>query len=132
MASKVALVIDDPDVLEMMQAVLRDEGYETVGCSPSRLDCARELAYVQPDAILLDVPLGQPAFTVDDAMTLVEALKANAATCDTPIVMCGTVERALATHRPRLDALECDFIAKPFDISEMLGQVARRLRPKAA
>jgi DNA-binding response OmpR family regulator len=126
------MVIEDPDVRAMLGDVLRAEGYAVVPCSPSREKCLDELIDVRPDLVILDVPLGRPAFNVEDAVDLVDGLRAHPTTANVPIVICTTVEPALCKHRSHLNGLKCDFISKPFELSELLDTVTQRVRPKAA
>jgi response regulator RpfG family c-di-GMP phosphodiesterase len=131
-ASKIALVIEDPDIHDMMKEMLEAENYEVIACRPSRLDCRREIDYVQPNLVLLDVPFNRPAFTIDDALNLVNALKSDMNTREIPIVLCSTVEQVLSRHRARWETLTSDFIAKPFEMTDLLERIARHVGPKAA
>jgi len=131
-APKIVLISEDPDILDLIKAMLEAETYEPIACRPSKLDCRREIEYVQPSLIVLDVPFNRPAFTIDDAINLVSTLKADTRTRDIPIVMCSTVEELLARHQARWERLTYDFIAKPFEMEDLLQRVARHLQPRAA
>lgn len=132
MAKTIAIVIDDPDLIGMMQTVLEAHGFASLPCQPSRLDCQLEIEHARPDLVVIDVPLGRPAFTVFDARKLVESLRANPSTRDIPIIVCSTLEPLVRREMPNLETLGCGFIEKPFELSAFVGLIERTMRTKAA
>jgi CheY-like chemotaxis protein len=131
-APKIVLVIEDPDTLAMMRAILEGAHYAAIPCRPSRLDSRREIDYAHPDLILLDVPFNRPAFTVADAVSLASTLRADETSRDIPILVCSTDAQLLQRHRALREVLPSEFIAKPFEMADLLGRVARLVEPKAA
>lgn len=117
---KVLVVEDSPEISAMMALTLQLEGYEVVQASDGvqALDATRTTA---PDLILLDVMMpGLSGFEV------AQALKANEATADIPIIF--------VTAKHEVDDLvqgleiAVDYISKPFAVPELVARVRAALR----
>jgi DNA-binding response OmpR family regulator len=114
---KILVVDDDQAIREIIIMILESEGYQVSG-----LDNGREVLYTvkhdRPNIILLDVQLGDR-----DGRDICRELKQQAMTRDIPIIMVS------ANHGwPGLNEKECradDFLAKPFDIRELVDHVRR-------
>jgi DNA-binding response OmpR family regulator len=116
MSTKKILVVDDePDILEFVQAILEDEGYTVATTSKGE--------YVEtlhngglPNLILLDVLLSGK-----DGRTIARQLKSQEDTKHIPIIMFSAHPSAEQTAR---EAGADDFIAKPFEIDDLLEKIA--------
>jgi DNA-binding response OmpR family regulator len=118
----VALVIeDDPAVAQLLVDVLCVEAYN-VTCVTSAAAAKALLREVQPDLIILDLMLPD-----GDGLILCSDLKSRTAA---PIIVCSASNR----KRDSVLALRLgadDFIAKPFDVDELLTRIdaaRRRMR----
>jgi DNA-binding response OmpR family regulator len=118
MPKRVVIVDDDPDILLVLEAVLQDGGYEAITLTRGNyLDQIRAVA--APDLILLDVLLsGQ------DGLQIARALKASEATRHIPILMLSA--HPTAAHEARGAGAD-GFVAKPFDLDELLAVVGAYL-----
>jgi DNA-binding response OmpR family regulator len=116
---RILIVDDEPAVADVIEAVLRDEGYTVaVARDGARgLMLAREWA---PDLILMDVLL--PGL---DGGTAIRVLKGESATASIPIIAMSAARTILA-HSHDLDDAD-GALAKPFDIDALLAQVAFHL-----
>ena len=114
MAQRILIVEDQADVAELIEVVLKGEGY-TVAIAP---DGAQGLMLARdwnPDLILMDVML--PGV---DGGALIARLRDEAGTSDIPIVAMS----ASSTLRDRTEELEADaLLSKPFDVDALLVQV---------
>lgn len=114
MAQRILIVEDQADVAELIEVVLKGEGY-TVAVAP---DGAQGLMLARdwnPDLILMDVML--PGV---DGGALIARLRDEAGTSDIPIVAMS----ASSTLRERTEELEADaLLSKPFDVDALLVQV---------
>jgi DNA-binding response OmpR family regulator len=114
----ILLVEDDPAVAYILTDVLTSSGYEVREASTGA--AARELVQrVQPDLIILDLVLPD-----DDGLVLCSVLKNMA---EVPILVCSATQR----RRDAFLSLKLgadDFIAKPFDIYDLLARVEVLLR----
>lgn len=113
--AKVLIVDDDPAILEAMQIAIEDEGYtvETVADGNSAADTAKSFL---PDIILLDLLLSGK-----DGTEIIAMLRSQDETKAIPVIL-------LSAHPNAADtAKKCganDFLAKPFDVDELLDKVA--------
>ena len=113
------LVIDDDAALsEMLQMVLRQEGFETVRCATG--DAAlHEFRQSRPDLILLDLNLPGR-----DGVSVCRDIRAESGV---PIVML-TAKSDTADVVAGLEAGADDYVPKPFSAKELIARIRTRLR----
>lgn len=116
MAQRILIVEDEPAVADLIEAVLKEEGYVVAIArdGPEGLTLARDWL---PDLILMDVML--PGV---DGATAIRRLKAQSATAAIPIVAM-SAGRTIRRHTGELDHAD-GALAKPFDIDALIAQVA--------
>jgi len=115
----VVLVVDDDVALsEMLQIVLRQEGFETVWCGRGdrALDAFRRH---RPDVVLLDIML--PG---GDGVEVCRAIRAESGV---PIVML-TARSDTQDIVRGLEAGADDYVPKPFKVQELVARLRTRLR----
>ena len=113
----ILVIDDDPEILEIVQEILNDEGY--------RVQTSLNGAYLQhlesdpPDLILLDVLLQG-----ENGRDLCRQVKGREQTRHIPVIL-------FSAHVAASSVMEAcgadDFLAKPFHIQELLDIVALRL-----
>jgi DNA-binding response OmpR family regulator len=113
---KLLVVDDDTDILQFLQLIFEDEGYEVQTSTKGQ--------YLEqlhngglPDLIFLDVFLSGR-----DGREIVKYLKSQEETKDIPVIMASAHPKAEPTARA---AGADDFLAKPFNIDELLATVAK-------
>jgi DNA-binding response OmpR family regulator len=118
-ARKKLLVVDDePDILEFLRVILEEEGYDVVTSDKGEyLEQLRNRGL--PDLILVDILLSGK-----DGREVVKYLKSQEATKHIPVIMFSAHPSAEETARA--SGAE-DFLAKPFEIDELLAKVTRYL-----
>ncbi len=115
---KILVVDDEPDILDFLQELLEQEGYSIITTNKS--DYLEPLHNGGlPDLILLDVFLSGK-----DGRDIVKHLKSQQETRHIPVIMFSAHPAAEETA---LAAGADDFIAKPFEIDELLAKVASYL-----
>src|SRR5690348_11756467 len=125
MASDILIVDDEPDVRELVTAILQDEAH---GTRPAR-DSAEALAAVvarRPNLVFLDIWLQGSRL---DGLQLLDSLKQQHS--ELPIVMIsghGNIETAVSAIKRGA----YDFIEKPFKADRLLLVAERALREFAA
>ena len=112
---KRVLVVDDNlDILHLVQIILKSHGFEVL-VSPKGQDVIAKTECFSPQVILLDVFLSGY-----DGRDICRELKGNPKTKDIPVIM-------FSAHTKREDIIrECDaddFIAKPFEVNELVAKV---------
>ncbi|MDP9369455.1 MAG: response regulator [Chloroflexota bacterium] len=111
---RVLVVDDEPYIVELLDELLDDEGYHVQRANDG-ITALEEIERRPPDLILADVMMPRL-----DGLTLAARLREWGD--DTPIILMS----AAVTPRDASYA----FIAKPFDIEEMLGLVADMLQDR--
>lgn len=112
----VLIVDDEPDIVEFLTTVLRDEGY-TTEVARDGLEAMAKLEEVKPSLIILDLMM--PRMTGFEVLDKLRTRRLPGR----PAVI---VLSAKSTHHDILDALERgadDFIPKPFDLEDLLLRV---------
>lgn len=118
MNKKVLIIDDDKDILEPLELLLSSEGY-TVDTTTKGEQTFTKIAEFKPDLILLDVLMSGT-----DGRTICKKIKGDAETKKIKVVMMSAHPSA------KFDAKGSgadDFIAKPFEISELLAIVKNNL-----
>jgi DNA-binding response OmpR family regulator len=116
---KILVVDDDPDILEFLRELLRLEGYAIMVTDKAE-HLEKMLDSSLPNLILLDVLLSGK-----DGREIVKDLKSRAETMLIPIIMFSAHPRAEETA---LAAGADDFVAKPFEVDELLEKIAMHVK----
>ncbi|PWK79771.1 two-component system alkaline phosphatase synthesis response regulator PhoP/putative two-component system response regulator [Mucilaginibacter oryzae] len=119
---RILAVDDDRDILEIIHYILEESGYE-VNLLADGKEFFDRVKNFMPDLILLDIMLGSV-----DGRELCRKLKEDAETRSIPVILVS------ASHNPgKLNQAGApdDFIAKPFDIDDLLGSIRRQLNTAA-
>jgi DNA-binding response OmpR family regulator len=120
---RILAVDDDSDILEVIQYIPEDSGYEVETLTDGHylFDKIREK---QPDLILLDIMLGNL-----DGRDLCRIVKTRKETHDIPVILISASHDVSGT----LNQIggPNDYIAKPFDIDDLLRSISRQLNTAA-
>jgi CheY-like chemotaxis protein len=103
---------DDPDILEVITALLTQEGYQTVACSNGLL--ALQQIYTQRPALAI-IDLSMP---VMDGKELIQRIRQEPGP-HLPIILTTASIQPSALEGLQVDA----YLAKPFDLEELLTHV---------
>ncbi len=115
---KKLLAVDDaPDILEVMQLILEQEGYQ-VQTSPNGA-CFHEMKSDLPDLILLDVLLAG-----EDGREICKQLKGNKQTNHIPVIL---ISAHANLNNVRETCGADDYLAKPFRLTELIDKVRKHL-----
>jgi DNA-binding response OmpR family regulator len=125
MAEQTILVADDdPIYLDLISALLADEGYQAVQCIVG-VAAFDEIRNAEPDLVLLDLHIGQPPC----AWHTLDLLRLHPAMAKIPVIICSTDARLLKEKAERLRTLHCDTLAKPFDLELLLAKIRAAVGP---
>lgn len=112
---KVLVADDDPAIVDVLQILLEDQGYEVF--ATLNAEEVEILIKKEPDMVLLDIWMSGV-----NGKDICLKLKANEKTKHIPVVM-------FSANRDTKDiALECGadgFISKPFEINELIDMVKK-------
>ena len=120
MATRVAVINDDTAFLELMHALLLEEGYEA-HCYKEGAAAYEQVRALDPAVIILDVRMGNP----ETGWQVLELLKLDRALSKKPIIVCSAAVSELQAHAPYLQSKGCMILAKPFDLDDLLGLLAQ-------
>jgi two-component system phosphate regulon response regulator PhoB len=124
MKTKILVVDDEPDALELIEVNLKAAGYEVVSAANGQQALAKALA-VLPALVLLDVMLPEV-----DGLEVCKSLRHDPKTSFIPIIML----TARAAEIDRVVGLELgadDYITKPFSPRELVLRVKNLLKRAA-
>ena len=112
---KILIAEDDTGILEAMQIMLEDAGYDVRATTNGStvLDMKDDL----PDLFLLDIWMSGI-----DGTTICKKLKSQDTTKHIPIIMCSANRE---TEKLTQACGANDFIAKPFEMEELLDKVEK-------
>lgn len=118
---RVLAIDDSPEVLDLLRAVLEDEGYE-VSASIDAVG-VEEVVGIGPDLIVLDVLFGREQRGLD----LLRRLRAEEATAEIPVVLCSGATEPIRRIDGDLLGGATGLVLKPFDVDGLLAEVDRVL-----
>jgi two-component system chemotaxis response regulator CheY len=114
-ARRVLVVDDDPDILEALSEILEVEGYQVQRARNGR-EALQRLEQELPDLVLLDLMM-----PVMDGWEFARSLSAGAR----PPIIVLSADRNVSVKAKEIGAL--GWLAKPFELSELLSAVRRAL-----
>jgi CheY-like chemotaxis protein len=117
---KILVVDDEPDIVEFLQDLLEQVGY-TVAITDKAEYVEKPYDGGIPDLILTDVLLSGK-----DGRDIVKHLKSQEETRHIPVIMFSAHPNVEKTARA---AGADDFVAKPFEIDEILTKIAKHVLP---
>ena len=118
-AGRIVVVDDTPELLDLLESLLTDEGYHVIPCQQGAQAHAL-IAREAPDLVMLDLRMAGVA-----EWEVLDALKADRSTADIPVIVCSGAVDELQAAESRLRALGCDILTKPFDIDDLYERVER-------
>ena len=122
MPKHVLAVDDDPHVLELLRALLTDEGYQA--SIHSRDDTAFDhIARTRPDAVILDIRMQTPGA----GLQILDRLTQTPPFEGLSIIVCSADIKQLNLHAERLAAAGCAILPKPFDLDDLLDVLRQRI-----
>jgi DNA-binding response OmpR family regulator len=119
MMQRILAVDDNEDILEVLQLILEDFGYEVDTLTDGNL-LFNQIKEHRPDLILLDIMLGNA-----DGRELCKNVKSTKETNNIPVILI-SASHNLSSNYKSGDGPN-DFLAKPFDINDLLDKVHTQL-----
>lgn len=116
---RILVVDDNEDILEVLQLILEDFDYEVVTLSDGHL-LFDKIKEQRPDLILLDIMIGNM-----DGRELCRDVKSQKETHTIPVILISASHNL--SELLKQGSAPNDFLAKPFDISELLDKIHMQL-----
>jgi len=116
MKKKILVVDDEDDILNFLELVLSEKGYDVVTASGGQ-EALTRAQLERPDLVLLDIMMPQM-----DGWEVLKLLRVDEETAEIPVAMLSARTEA----RDRVQGLQegaIDYICKPFSLSELLGKI---------
>lgn len=115
---KILIVDDDPDVVEAIEIILTQAGYE-VGSAGSREEGLAAIAADTPDLLVLDVMMEQP----DDGIRMAQELRRSR--FDKPILMLTSIGKVTGMSFGRDDEMVPvdEFEEKPIEPAVLVAKI---------
>jgi len=120
-AARIMVADDDAALLETLEAILREHGYDVIPVLGGE-DLLARLEETPPDLLMLDIMMPKV-----DGLQLLQQVKQHPRWRDLPVLMVSSMPPEEATVRS-LGLGAADFVAKPFRVREMLARVDAHLR----
>jgi DNA-binding response OmpR family regulator len=121
---RIAIIDDDPDILDISSVVLNSKGYEVI-TAQNPDEGYKLIKDHNPDLIILDVMMNEP----DDGFFLAQKLRREKIT--TPIIMYTSVSKALGINFGKSEIVPVDeYVEKPISPDELLEKVEKLLHLK--
>lgn len=120
--AKIAIIDDDPDILDASSLVLTSKGYEVITATNPD-DGYKIVKDQKPDLIILDVMMNEP----DDGFFLAQKFRKEK--LDIPIIMYTSVSKTLGLHFEAGEMIPVDdFVEKPISPETLIDKVEKQLQ----
>ena len=118
--SKIMIVDDEEDLRNMLNLLLRKEGYETE-MAEDGTDFLSKLDNTNPDLVTLDAMM--PGLSTVEILKKIKKKKSN------PKIILLTVVRFSEEEKKKIYEIGniVDYITKPFDLDDLLNRIDRHL-----
>lgn len=116
---KIVVIDDTPELLDLLEILLSDEGFEVVRCQHAA-DALDTVVATVPQLVIADLKMAGV-----DRWELVDALLADERTAHIPVIVCSGAVAELRAAERRMQAHGGDVLTKPFDIQILAAMVKR-------
>jgi DNA-binding response OmpR family regulator len=116
MKKKILVVDDEDDILQFLELVLREKGYEVVTAASGQ-EALTRAQMDKPDLVLLDIMMPQM-----DGWEVLKLLRVDEETSHIPVAMLSARTEA----KDRVQGLQegaVDYICKPFALQDLLEKI---------
>jgi len=114
MPAKIVVCDDDEGILDLVEMILSEEGYQVIP-EINSLNVTGVISREQPDLVVLD--LWMPVLSGDQVL---RSLRNDSRTKDLPVMV---ISASSDGRTIAMNAGANDFVSKPFDLDQLLGRV---------
>jgi two-component system, OmpR family, response regulator VicR len=115
MPKRILIIDDDPDILEILNIIFKQEGYE-VFLSKTGYE-ADNLKDINPDLVLLDIMISTSG---RNGSTICAKIKSSPATRNLPVIIVSAEDNIQELSK------KCGangYVSKPFHFNELIGKI---------
>ena len=125
MATRILVVNDTQDILEMFRLLLEAEGYEIL-VSSFPLEDVFEVEKLELDLIILDIVFGQEK----TGWQMLQLLKMHPSTATIPVIICSAAQEAVQEQEGYLVSKNVLVVYKPFELDDLLHTITQALQSR--
>ncbi len=119
---RIVVADDDLDTLELMDALLTQEGFQPILCSEAE-DAYVIVRRTQPDLVILGLQMGSP----ETGWQILNLLRGDPTTTHIPALMYSAHSDFLRVRAGVLRTQRCATLEKPFALPDLLATIAEAL-----
>lgn len=128
--SRVTVVNDNPDFLELVGDILNSDRYDTTLVDGDRADALETIRDSRPDLLMIDLRLGSDGL---HGWRIVQEVRRHPEFAGLPILLCSADVVALAEVQSQLNGVRpVEALTKPFSVDTLLETVDRLLEEQRA
>ena len=120
--TRILVINDTQELLEMFRMLLEQEGYDVV-LSGVPILRVKEIEQIHPDLIILDMIFGDQK----TGWQILQMLRMQRSTARIPVVVCTAALREVQEQEGYLVAQGVRVVYKPFDIDDLLTMIREAL-----
>jgi len=121
--SRILVVNDTQEILELFRMLLEEEeGYDVV-LSGFPIQQVKDIEHIKPDLIILDLVLGDEK----TGMQMLQMLKMQRSTAAIPVLVCTAALQIVREQEGYLVSQGVHVVYKPFEIDDLLANVKQLL-----
>lgn len=122
MATRILVVNDTQEILELFRMLLEEEGYEVV-LSGFPIQQISDVEQIHPDLIILDFVFGDQK----SGWQMLQMLKMKRSTASIPVIVCTAALDMVKEQEGYLVSQGVHVVFKPFDIDHLLANINQLL-----
>jgi DNA-binding response OmpR family regulator len=117
-ATRILVVNDTQEILELFRMLLEEEGYEVV-LSGFPIQQMSDIEQIHPDLIILDLVFGDQR----SGWQMLQMLKMKRSTASIPVIVCTAALSMVREQEGYLVSQGVHVVFKPFDIDHLLTNI---------
>jgi DNA-binding response OmpR family regulator len=125
MATRILVINDSQEILDLFRILLEGEGYEVV-LSGFPFQQVSEIEQINPDLIILDFIFGDQK----SGWQMLQLLKMKRSTASIPVVVCTAALNVVREQEGYLVSQGVHVVYKPFDIDQILTTIKLALESR--
>ena len=125
MATRILVINDTQEILDLFRILLEGEGYEVV-LSGFPFQQVSEIEQINPDLIILDFIFGDQK----SGWQMLQLLKMKRSTASIPVVVCTAALNVVREQEGYLVSQGVHVVYKPFDIDQVLTTIKLALESR--